>query len=63
MDDKQIIYTLIKRDIEARGKMKVSRLFKMVSLLNIHTERCQKAVEHLIEERKIARDGYTFVLA
>lgn len=63
MREEEIIYTLIKRDFESRGKMKVSRLMKMVSLLNIHPERCQKVVEQLIQDKKISKSGYAFVLA
>ena len=63
MKDEEIVFSLLKKDLEKKNKVGASRLFKMASLMNITTDKYQKALEHLIEDKKIAKSGYAFVLA
>lgn len=62
MKEEQVIYSLIKRDCELNGSTNESKIVKMATLLNIHPERYQKALDKLIESQKVEKHGRTFFL-
>ncbi len=63
MKEEEIVFSLIKKDLERKSKIAASRLLKLASMMNITTDKYQKVVERLIEDRKIVKSGYDFVLA
>jgi hypothetical protein len=62
MKEEQVIFSLIKRDCETNGSTNESKLVKMATLLNIHPDIYQKALERLIESRQIGKHGRCFFL-
>uniref|UniRef100_A0A7C5UVI9 Uncharacterized protein n=1 Tax=candidate division CPR3 bacterium TaxID=2268181 RepID=A0A7C5UVI9_UNCC3 len=62
MNEEKIVMGLIRKDCEINGCAEESRLAKMASLMNIHPEKYQRALENLIETRKIDKRGKNFFL-
>ena len=57
-----VIFSLIKKEKEARGMVYDPKIMKMATLLNIHPDTYEKIKEKLIEDGKIGKSGLKLLL-
>ena len=62
MKIEEVIFSLIKKENEARGMVYEPKIMKMATLLNIHPDMYERVKERLIENGKIGKSGLKLLI-